>query len=139
LCALKFPSEYGFDLVRGHVKKTSDTEIAGYSRQIERYYTGPWQDYTLYFVIRFSRAFSSVGFWNGGNVITNASETASLLDAPIGVFANFAVGTGELEHSGRSCRTGGNRVTVRTCWPLNQQVGLREMLGKYARGNSPSS
>ena len=95
LCALKFPSEYGFDLVRGHVKKTSDTEIAGYSRQIERYYTGPWQDYTLYFVIRFSRAFSSLGFWNGGRVITNASETASLLDAPIGVFANFAVETGE--------------------------------------------
>ena len=44
---------------------------------------------------------------------------------------------GALRHSGRSCRTGGNWVTVRTCWLLNQQVGLREMLEDCARGHSP--
>ncbi|HEV8494770.1 MAG TPA: hypothetical protein VGR76_20995, partial [Candidatus Angelobacter sp.] len=28
--------------------------------------------------------------------------------------------------SGRSCRTDGNAVTLRTSWMLNQQVGFRE-------------
>lgn len=42
-----------------------------------------------------------------------------------------------LRHSGCSCRTDGNGVTVRTCWNANQQVGFREMLGKHARSHSP--
>jgi alpha-L-rhamnosidase len=40
---LKFPSEYNFDVVSAHIKKISDTEIIGYSRMVERKYTGPWK------------------------------------------------------------------------------------------------
>jgi len=36
------------------------------------------------------------------------------------------------EHSGCSCRTDGNEVTIRPGGKLNQQVGLREMLEDYA-------
>ena len=95
LCALKFPSEYGFDLVRGHVKRISEREFVGYSRQIERYYTGPWQDYTLYFVVRFNRPFKALGFWRGKDVLPNATEAASILDTPIGTFATFSAEEGE--------------------------------------------
>jgi len=95
LFSLKFPSEYGFDLVRAHLKKVSDTEIIGYARQVERYYTGPWQDYTLHFVIRFSRPFASLSLWNGTQLLTNATETASGLDTPTGAFANFVTEDGE--------------------------------------------
>lgn len=45
---------------------------------------------------------------------------------------------GGLKHSGSSCRTGGNEVTVRTCWSANPQVGFREMLAKNAWSHSPS-
>src|SRR6266478_8176372 len=44
---------------------------------------------------------------------------------------------GALEHSGRSCRTDGSDVTLRTSWSANQQVGFREMLEKHARSHSP--
>ena len=44
---------------------------------------------------------------------------------------------GALEHSGRSCRTDGNGVTLRTCWSANPQVGFREMLVDCIRSHSP--
>ena len=45
---------------------------------------------------------------------------------------------GALAHSGRSCRTDGSGVTLRTCWSANPQVGLREMLVGCTWSNSPS-
>src|ERR1035441_789346 len=44
---------------------------------------------------------------------------------------------GALEHSGRSCRTDGSGVTLRTCWSANPQVGFREMLVDCIRSHSP--
>jgi hypothetical protein len=45
---------------------------------------------------------------------------------------------GALEHSGRSCRTDGSGVTLRTCGLANPQVGFREMLVGSIRSHSPS-
>ena len=45
---------------------------------------------------------------------------------------------GILKNSGRSCRTDGSGVTLRTCWNANQQVGFREMLEEDAWSYSPS-
>lgn len=92
---LKFPSEYGFELINAQIKKVSNTEIIGYCRQVEKYYTSPWQDYTLHFVIKFDKPALSVGFWNGDNILTDAEGTECIKDTDIGAFADFVTSEGE--------------------------------------------
>lgn len=95
LIDLKFPSEYNFELIKAHVKKVNDTEITGYCRQVEKYYTSPWQDYTLHFVIQFDKPFKSFGFWNEDKILQNEDEVWCIQDADIGAFANFTTNEGE--------------------------------------------
>jgi predicted alpha-1,2-mannosidase len=92
---LKFPSEYGFDLVNAQIKKVSNSEIIGFCRQVERYYSGPWQDYTLHFVIKFDKPSSSIGFWNGDKILSGAEDTECIKDTDIGAFADFVTSEGE--------------------------------------------
>jgi len=93
---LKFPSEYHFDLVSADIKKISDTEIIGYSRMVEKYYTGPWQDYILHFVIQFDKPFKSFGFWRNNEIFTHVDQLDAILDADIGTFVNFTTREGEI-------------------------------------------
>jgi len=81
---LKFPSEYHFDLVSADIKKISDTEIIGYSRMVEKYYTGPWQDYILHFVIQFDKPFKSFGFWRNNEIFTHIDQLDAILEPTSG-------------------------------------------------------
>jgi predicted alpha-1,2-mannosidase len=93
---LKFPSEYNFDLINARLKKVSDTEIVGFSRQLEKYYSGPWQEYTLHFVIKFDKPFKSFGFWNDEQSRLDTDYQECIKDADIGAFANFTTTEGEV-------------------------------------------
>jgi hypothetical protein len=66
----------------------SDTEIIGYARQVENYYTSPWLDYTLHFVIRFDKPFKSIGFWNNNKINENVRESDCKLDSDFGAYIN---------------------------------------------------
>jgi predicted alpha-1,2-mannosidase len=92
---LKFPSEYDFNLIHADIKKTSDTEIIGYSRMVERHWKGPWQDYLLHFVIKLDKPFKSCGFWRNSEIITNADQVFGILDCDIGVFVDYSTKEGE--------------------------------------------
>lgn len=92
---INFPSEYGFNLVKAHIKKISDTEIAGYARQVENYYTSPWQDYTLHFVIRFEKPFTSVQFWKNDALLNDSLEAECILNEDMGAVVNYATTEGE--------------------------------------------
>ena len=58
------PNEYPHNLVHASVKKVSDTEIEGYATYSNAF-TGYSleQNYTLYFVLQFSKPFDSMGGW----------------------------------------------------------------------------
>jgi len=92
---LKFPSEYNFDLIHADIKRISDTKIIGYSRMVEKYYTGPWQDYILHFVIQFDKPFKSFGFWRNDEIITNADQVFGIQDCDIGTFVDYSTKEGE--------------------------------------------
>jgi len=92
---LKFPSEYQFNLVSASIKKTSNTEIVGFSRMIENKFSGPWMDYTLHFVIQFDKPFKSFGFWKDNAILTNVNQIWAGQDADVGAFVDFSTGKGE--------------------------------------------
>ncbi len=101
------------------------------------------------------------GGWHGGHVVTGAHgkpvwkpalrqglANAPVPSSPVAEVAPYRpypcnprgyefCHRGALEHSGRSCRTDGSGVTLRTCWSANPQVGFREMLVDYTRSHSP--
>lgn len=58
------PNEYPHNLVNARVTKVSDTEIEGYATYYNAFtgYTLE-QNYTLYFVLQFSKPFDSMGGW----------------------------------------------------------------------------
>jgi putative alpha-1,2-mannosidase len=92
---LKFPSEYNFDLIHADIKKVSDTEIIGYSRMVEKYFTGPWQDYKLHFVIQFDKPFKSHGFWSNNEILADTDQVWTILDADTGAFVDYSTEEGE--------------------------------------------
>lgn len=93
---LKFPSEYNFDLINARLKKVNDTEIVGFSHQVENYYTGTWSDYTLHFVIQFDKPFKSFGFWNDEKSKLDANLQESINDGDIGVYVNYITADSEV-------------------------------------------
>lgn len=58
------PNEYPHNLVNAHISKVSDTEVEGYATYYNAF-TGYSleQEYTLYFVLQFSKPFASMGGW----------------------------------------------------------------------------
>jgi predicted alpha-1,2-mannosidase len=59
LVDLEFPSEYGFRVREGWVRKASPTELEGVAVS----HTNDWDEYALHFVVRFSRPMRSFGGW----------------------------------------------------------------------------
>jgi predicted alpha-1,2-mannosidase len=57
---LAFPSEYNFVLDSSSVNRVSDTEIEGFAKC----HVGTWNQYILYFVVRFSKPFLSFNSWD---------------------------------------------------------------------------
>ena len=72
LVDLSFPSEYGFRVREGRIRRVSATELEGFARSS----TNDWDEYTLHFVIRFDRPFRSFGGWVGDDVRKDVEEVS---------------------------------------------------------------
>ncbi|MEN7550780.1 GH92 family glycosyl hydrolase [Rapidithrix thailandica] len=88
LVDLLFPTEwdYGFKVNDATITKVSDTEIEGYARCI----SGPWSswnEYTLHFVLQFSKPFQAMNGWNEGKETKNLEKIAGKND--IGVYVTY--------------------------------------------------
>ena len=89
LVDLQFPSEYGFRVREGRIRRVSATEIEGQARSS----TNEWDEYTLHFVIRFSRPFRSFGGWVGDSVRRDVEEVSGA--GEMGGIVSFPTERGE--------------------------------------------
>jgi len=89
LVDLQFPSEYGFRVREGRIRRVSATEIEGLARSS----TNEWDEYTLHFVIRFSRPFRSFGGWVGDSVRHGVEEVSG--SGEMGGIVTFQAERGE--------------------------------------------
>jgi predicted alpha-1,2-mannosidase len=89
LVDLLFPAEYGFQVEDAVVRRVSDTEIEGSSKQSSKnvWFPGDEQLYTVHFVLQFSKPFESMGGWVGSKITTNTTEIKGAGD--VGAFVNF--------------------------------------------------
>jgi putative alpha-1,2-mannosidase len=66
---LQVPEEDKSTILEAGIKKVNDTEIEGFVKCVSG-----WNKYTLHFVARFNRSFSSMGGWQGEQIINEATE-----------------------------------------------------------------
>ena len=86
---LQIESEYGTELYDAHIDKVTDTEITGYTLQQSLRGAG-WNEYQLYFVIRFNKPFYSMNGWTRDGVQRNAEHLHSGWDhTDFGAFVHF--------------------------------------------------
>ena len=90
---LKFPTEYGFEVLDACIKKVSDMEISGYSKQQAGRYA-KWNDYTVYFVVKFSKPFNSFGGWTGNTIYQAVNKVAG--EGDVGAFVGYSTSKGEV-------------------------------------------
>jgi len=91
LAALAFPTEYNFKLDSASITRISDTQIEGFARS--RVGTSGWNEYTLYFVIRFNKPFNSFDGWNADGMVTSAKTITGKTD--VGAFVSWRGKKGE--------------------------------------------
>ncbi|MDX1286421.1 MAG: glycoside hydrolase family 92 protein, partial [Draconibacterium sp.] len=72
-------------IINAAIKKVSDTEIEGFIKRE----AGEWNEYTLYFVAQFNRPFSSMGGWEGTNILEETDEIKVSEISDLGAFAEF--------------------------------------------------
>jgi len=77
LIDLAFPSEYNFKLDSAVILRKGDSGLEGFAKC----HVGSWNQYTLWFVIRFNRALNSFGGWNGEGMVTDPGLVAGSGDA----------------------------------------------------------
>ncbi|MEI6412180.1 MAG: GH92 family glycosyl hydrolase [Bacteroidota bacterium] len=86
---LQIESEYGTELTDAHIIKVSDTEIEGYTHQQSLRGAG-WNEYQLFFVIRFNKPFNNLNGWNRDGVKRNVDSLFSGWDhSDFGAFVHF--------------------------------------------------
>jgi len=97
---LLFPTEYGKQVADAKVVKISDTEIAGtaemtagIAKKPSRAHIPDYQNYTLHFVARTSKAFDAMDGWRGNAVSRDIRELTGQGDT--GVCLNFTTKQGE--------------------------------------------
>jgi len=90
---LETPTEYGYSVLDAKITKVSDTEIEGYSKQ-QSGRGAPYQQFTLHFVARLSKPFSSMGGWSTGEIKQDITEIAGKGD--VGALLNFSTKQGEV-------------------------------------------
>ena len=91
---LKFPTEYGFEVLDACIKRVSDTEISGYSKQ-QAGRGAKWNEYTVYFVVKFSKPFNSFGGWTG-ETIHHAVNKVAAQGEDIGAFVSYSTSRDEV-------------------------------------------
>jgi putative alpha-1,2-mannosidase len=67
---MKVAEEEPSTILEASIKKVSDTEIEGFVKRR----AGEWNEYTLHFVARFNRPFSSMGGWQGTDILNETNE-----------------------------------------------------------------
>jgi predicted alpha-1,2-mannosidase len=78
---------------KARVEKVSDTEIQGWAY---RYRPKGYNEFTLHFVSRFSKPFTSFGGWTGESIQRDTSTIVSDVDQDIGGFVEFSTQAGEV-------------------------------------------
>ncbi len=89
LIDLAFPSEYNFKLDSAMITKVSDTGIEGFAKC----HVGTWNQYTLFFVVRFDKPFSSFNGWSKEVISTAVTRIDGKEDA--GAFVTWHAKKGE--------------------------------------------
>jgi predicted alpha-1,2-mannosidase len=94
---LKTAAEYPYEVDWGSVKKISDYEIEGFSKQrMFNWFASLTNDYTVYFVAKVDKPMKSFGTWVNKDVDTIASYNWGTGD--VGAFLNFNTREGEVIH-----------------------------------------
>lgn len=128
---LFFPSEYQWVLKDAVVRKVSDTEIEGWAHSFcnSTGYSGD-QDYTLHFVMQFSKPFESMGGWIREAIFRHIPGIDRVMSpkvqegediGDVGVFLNFHTVKDEVI----SVRTGISLVSI-----ANARMNLEEEIIK---------
>ncbi|RZJ20619.1 MAG: glycoside hydrolase family 92 protein [Acinetobacter sp.] len=89
LLDLDIPGEAKTNILDAKITRISDTEIEGYSHQ-----KWSWNEYTIHFVVRFSKPMKSFGGWNGDKVQKEIKQV--LGKGRVGAFADFKVNAGDV-------------------------------------------
>lgn len=76
---LKIPSEYDYQIIEGSVRQTGARRIEGFSKQLSK---NVWsadadQDYTIHFVIEFSKDIKKFGGWHNDTLWEKEAMTAT--------------------------------------------------------------
>lgn len=93
MLVLNVPGESEMAVTHAVIRRVSANEIEGESEQTNVRWER-WQKYTLHFVVRFSKAFDSMGGWVGTRVSPQADEIEGKGD--VGAFANYHTKKGEV-------------------------------------------
>lgn len=115
---LFFPSEYQWSLKDASVRRVSDTEIEGWAHSFcnSTGYSGD-QDYTLHFVMQFSKPFDSMGGWIRERIFRHIPAIDRKMNPSVkdgedigdtGVFLNFHTAKDEMV----TVRTGISLVSI---------------------------
>ena len=95
LVDLHIPDEYYFDILEAEIRKVSETEVEGFSRQRSKYPSRTLQqDYTVHFVIQFNRPITAFGGWKGDTVLREGQQVAVDENIDIGAFLAFDASDG---------------------------------------------
>lgn len=92
LIDLLFPSEYGFNVKDAKITKVDNSNIEGYAACESDSWSG-WNDYNLYFVIKFSKPIRQFCGWTGGKIYEDVVEVTGKDD--IGMYVVFSTDDGE--------------------------------------------
>jgi len=83
----KITEEEPSTIITAEITKVSDTEIEGYVQRE----AGEWNEYTVHFVARFNRPFTSMGGWQGAAILNDTNEIKVTKDLDVGAFLKFDV------------------------------------------------
>ncbi|MFA6126331.1 MAG: GH92 family glycosyl hydrolase [Bacteroidales bacterium] len=89
LMDMAFPSEYNFVLDSAVISKLSDTEIEGFAKC----HVGTWNQYTVFFVVRLNKPFTSFNGWNSNGIQNEVSRIEGREEA--GAFVTWTGKAGE--------------------------------------------
>jgi len=95
LIDLKIPTEYNYETFESKITKVTDTEIQGYSIQ-QSLRGANYNNYTIYFVIRFNKPFNSFNGWINDDITYNTDQLWNIFgDNDLGAFVTFNTEEGE--------------------------------------------
>jgi putative alpha-1,2-mannosidase len=90
LIDLQIPSEYRYKIVEGSIRRIGDKKIEGYARSL----VPGWNDYILYFVLRFDTPFDRMDGFKGKEVQTDIREITG--EGDMGAYVTFRTSEGQV-------------------------------------------